>query len=106
MHTLISKQKKWTSKKEGWHESNIATFLVVIAKEASYYKASVPDVPGCVAVGETRQEAVQNVREALQTYVDMINNDHTSFLEPGANWQPCVAEHWINDVESLLLFVS
>jgi predicted RNase H-like HicB family nuclease len=57
------------------HESNIAAFLVVIAKEASCYKASVPDVPGCVAVGETREEAVQRVREALQTYLEMQDND-------------------------------
>ncbi len=66
----------------GWHESTIATFLVFIAKEAFHYIASVPDIPGCIAIGETRQEAVQNVREALQTYVDIIDNDHASVPEP------------------------
>ncbi len=64
------------------HESNIAAFLVVIAKEAFCYKASVPDVPGCVAVGATREEAVQRVREALQTYLEMQDNDHAPIPEP------------------------
>jgi predicted RNase H-like HicB family nuclease len=63
------------------HESNTATFLVVIAKETFGYKASVPDVPGCVAVGKTRQEAVQGVHEALQTYLEMRHNDHASVPE-------------------------
>ena len=64
------------------HESDTVAFLVVIAKETSGYKASVPDVPGCVAVGKTRQEAVQEVQEALQTYLEMRQNDHAPVPEP------------------------
>ncbi len=64
-----------TQSDEERYDSNTATFLVVITKELFGYQASVPDVPGCVATGKTRQEAVQEVREALQTYLEMSHND-------------------------------
>ena len=64
------------------HESDTATFLVMIAKETSWNKASVPDVPGCVAVGEMRHEAMQGVHEALQTSLEMRDNDHAPVPEP------------------------
>ena len=34
------------------------------------YVASVPALPGCVSQGDTRAEALSNIREAIQLYVD------------------------------------
>lgn len=36
--------------------------------ELSGWVAEVPSLPGCVSVGETRDEALSNVREAIELY--------------------------------------
>lgn len=66
----------------GRQETGLTSFLVVITKEESSYKASVPDIPGCLAVGTTREEAVQSVRGALQTYLEMLRSDQAPLPEP------------------------
>jgi predicted RNase H-like HicB family nuclease len=40
-------------------------FLVIIEKGGSSYGAYSPDLPGCVAVGATREEAEQKMYEAI-----------------------------------------
>ncbi len=32
--------------------------------------AEVPSLPGCVSQGETREEAIRNIREAIDTWID------------------------------------
>jgi predicted RNase H-like HicB family nuclease len=44
-------------------------FLVVIEKAESNYSAYSPDLPGCVATGETRDQAAQNMHEAIEMHV-------------------------------------
>lgn len=65
-----------------FREAGIGKFLVLITQEESCYRASVPHVPGCVAVGNTREEAVHAVREALQAYLALMRNDHETLPEP------------------------
>lgn len=36
----------------------------------SGYVAEVPSLPGCVSQGETVQEAVSNIREAIELYIE------------------------------------
>lgn len=56
--------------------------LLLITQEESGYRASVPDVPGCVAVGSTREEAIHAVHEAFQAYLVMMHDDHEALPEP------------------------
>ena len=44
-------------------------YAVVIEKGASSCGARVPDLPGCVAVGATRDEVLQLIREAIEMHV-------------------------------------
>ena len=44
-------------------------YLVVIEKGASSYWAYVPDLPGCIAVGETRAEVSRLSHEAIEFHV-------------------------------------
>jgi predicted RNase H-like HicB family nuclease len=44
-------------------------YLVVIEKGEKSYGAYVPDLPGCVAVGETRREVLKLIREGIQLHV-------------------------------------
>lgn len=46
-------------------------YTVILEREADGgYVASVPALPGCVSQGETRAEALTNIREAIELYVE------------------------------------
>ncbi len=46
-------------------------YTVILEKEADGgYVVSVPALPGCVSQGDTRDEALANVREAIDLYVE------------------------------------
>ena len=45
-------------------------YAVVIEKSSDGYGAYVPDLPGCVAVGDTRDEVRQLIREAVELHVE------------------------------------
>jgi predicted RNase H-like HicB family nuclease len=45
-------------------------YMVVIEKGESSYGAHVPDLPGCVAVGESREEVLRLIREAIEFHID------------------------------------
>lgn len=51
-------------------------FLVVIERADKNFSAYLPDLPGCVATGETREEVEQNIREAIQMHVQGLQEDH------------------------------
>jgi len=50
-------------------------FLIVIEKANGNYSAYSPDLPGCVATGETREEAEKNMYEAVQMHVAGLIED-------------------------------
>lgn len=58
--------------------------LVVIEKGDTSYGAYSPDVPGCVAVGDTREEVEQRMREALQLHLEFMREEHLPLPEPRA----------------------
>jgi predicted RNase H-like HicB family nuclease len=46
-------------------------YTVVLEQESDGgYVASVPALPGCVSQGDTRAEALSNIREAIEVYVE------------------------------------
>ncbi|HEY6344020.1 MAG TPA: type II toxin-antitoxin system HicB family antitoxin [Bryobacteraceae bacterium] len=47
-------------------------YTVVIEKTGTGYSAYVPDLPGCVSVGRTREEMDRNIREAVELYLDEL----------------------------------
>ena len=47
-------------------------FLVAIHKSEYGYDASCPSLPGCVSQGETRREALENIRSAIQEYLEAV----------------------------------
>ena len=50
-------------------------YAIVIEKGETSWGAYVPDLPGCVAVGETREEAVQLIREAIEFHLEGMRED-------------------------------
>jgi len=47
-------------------------YLVVLEKGKTSYGAYVPDLPGCVAVGETRREVLKLIREAVELHIEAL----------------------------------
>lgn len=46
---------------------------VVIEKdEAGYYVAEVPALPGCISQGKTREEAIANIKEAIEGWLEVM----------------------------------
>lgn len=50
-------------------------YAVVIEKGTTSYSAYVPDLPGCVAVGKTREEVVKLIQQAIEFHIDGLRED-------------------------------
>ncbi|MCK4417692.1 MAG: type II toxin-antitoxin system HicB family antitoxin [Candidatus Latescibacteria bacterium] len=59
-------------------------FLVVIEKANKNYSAYSPDLPGCVATGETREKVEQNIYEAIEMHIQGLLEDRSSIPKPHA----------------------
>jgi predicted RNase H-like HicB family nuclease len=42
----------------------------LIAEESGGYSVVVPGLPGCASQGETREEALENIKEAIRLYLE------------------------------------
>ncbi len=60
----------------------MASFLVVIEKGQNLYGAYSPDLPGCVAVGDTVEEVEQRIREAIILHIEGMREDHLPLPQP------------------------
>ena len=56
--------------------------MVVIERGESSWGAHVPDLPGCAAVGETRDEVVGLIREAIALHIDALRRDGLPVPKP------------------------
>ena len=57
-------------------------YLVIIEKGPASFGAYVPDLPGCVAVGETRLEVTKLIHEAIEFHLEGMQEDGLSVPEP------------------------
>lgn len=42
--------------------------------EDGYIIAEVPSLPGCISQGETREEALQNIQEAISLHIEVLQD--------------------------------
>ena len=59
-------------------------YAVVIEKAAKNYSAYVPDLPGCVATGETVDETEQLIREAIELHLSGLRDDGSPIPQPSS----------------------
>lgn len=57
-------------------------YAVIIERAENNYSAYVPDLPGCVATGKTREETAQNIREAIAFHLEGLREDGMPVPEP------------------------
>ena len=49
--------------------------IILYPGEDDYWVAECPSLPGCVSQGRSREEAIQNIREAIQGYIAALEED-------------------------------
>ena len=57
-------------------------YTVVIERTPNNYAAYVPDLPGCVATAGTREELLDEIREAIEFHIEGMREDGET--SPGA----------------------
>ncbi len=60
-------------------------YAVVIEKGESGYGAYVPDLPGCIAAGESRKEVIKLIQEAIEIHIDGLKEDNEPIPTPTSN---------------------
>jgi predicted RNase H-like HicB family nuclease len=61
---------------------DVIRYAVVIEKAARNYSAYVPDLPGCIATGETLPEIEREIREAIAFYIAGLREDGLPVPKP------------------------
>jgi predicted RNase H-like HicB family nuclease len=59
-------------------------YMVVIEQGDTSWGAHVPDLPGCVAVGETRAEVLRLIREVIELHIDGLRQDGVPVPAPSS----------------------
>ena len=59
-------------------------YAVVIEKGERNYSAYVPDLPGCVSVGDTPEEATAEIREAIEFHLQGMREDGLPIPKPSS----------------------
>jgi len=60
-------------------------YAIVIEKAENNYAAYVPDLPGCVATGQTIAETEQQIREAVDLHLRGMREDGLAIPEPSSS---------------------
>jgi predicted RNase H-like HicB family nuclease len=48
--------------------------VTVEQDEAGYYVAEVPALPGCLSQGKSREEAIANIKEAIEGWLEVMES--------------------------------
>ena len=62
-------------------------YTVVIEKGDSSYGAFVPDLPGCIAAGETEEETIDLIKEAIEFHVEGLKENGEAIPKPNCDFQ-------------------
>ncbi len=61
--------------------------ILIYPGEDGYFVVECPSLPGCVSQGKTREEAIENIKEAIELYIeDLIETGD----EVSKNWNLCL----------------
>lgn len=59
-------------------------YAVVIEQGSESYGAYVPDLPGCVAAGESRDEVIRLIQEAIEFHLETLKKDGEPIPAPSS----------------------
>ncbi len=50
--------------------------VIIYHGEDDYYIAECPSLPGCISQGETKEKAIENIKEAIDGYILTLKEDN------------------------------
>jgi predicted RNase H-like HicB family nuclease len=56
--------------------------VTIVQDEDGMFVAEVPSLPGCVSQGKTREDAMRNVREAIEAYLESLRKHNEPIPPP------------------------
>ncbi len=59
-------------------------YMVIVEKGPKSWGAYVPDLPGCAAAGESRDEAVRLIREAVEFHLEGLKTEGIPIPQPSS----------------------
>ncbi len=59
-------------------------YLVIVEGTDGSYSTYSPDLPGCVAAGDTREETVELMRDAIAFHLEGLQEDGQSIPSPAS----------------------
>jgi predicted RNase H-like HicB family nuclease len=59
--------------------------VIIYPGEDGFWVAECPSLPGCISQGETREEAINNVKEAINVYIETLEEDYLPVPEEHFN---------------------
>ena len=59
-------------------------YLVVVEKGPTSYGAYVPDLPGCIAPGESKDEVIALIREAIELHLEGLKDEGQAIPSPSS----------------------
>ena len=59
-------------------------YMVVIERSKTGYGAYAPDLPGCVAAAETREETLRLIKEAIEFHIEGLREAGEPIPEPAS----------------------
>lgn len=69
-------------------ESRILTYRVLLTEEPEGgFTASVPSLPGCVSYGETLEEGLTMIREAIEGYIAVLKDSGDPIPDDSATFE-------------------
>lgn len=57
-------------------------YTIIIEKTKTGYSAYVPDLPGCITVGDSKDETLKNIREAIELYLEELTESGKELPSP------------------------
>ena len=51
--------------------------IILEPSDEGGYTAIVPSLPGCISEGDTKEEALKNIREAIELYMEPVEDDQS-----------------------------
>ena len=52
--------------------------IIIKPGEDGFWLAECPSLPGCISQGQSKKEAIQNIQEAIQGYIEVLQQDGDS----------------------------
>ena len=68
-------------------------YVVTLERVPNNYGASVPDLPGCVAAADTREETLELIREGIGYHIELMLEDGDPVPQPRMSLEDAMADY-------------